>query len=86
MFIQPLELLDEKRADFADLCATFDHFYAFSDDHRVYKAGDLHWKKLVRAANEIPEPEAIAIYNAIVEKRMSSDVWDDYKWKRVPRM
>lgn len=45
--------------EFYDLCARHDWYYAYSDDHRYWVAGEASWDRLKRLAATDPALQAI---------------------------
>lgn len=64
---------------FAALVASHDLNYTYSDDGRVHSKGLAERNAIEALAREIPREQAVAIWNAHVEKKMGA--WGgDYRW------
>lgn len=59
--------------EFFEACERFDWYYAFSDDHRIYKAGVAAAEKLQEEADE--DVAKRAIFDAWSQHFFSGEQW-----------
>lgn len=65
--------------EFKQLIRQHDITYDFSDDDRTYQRGRRQKQKILELAKQIPE--AKDLWNAEIDRRLSSNVRQPYYWK-----
>jgi hypothetical protein len=71
----------DKIQQFNELCRVHDITYSYSDDHQAWQKGRDHHAKIMELSKEIPNNEAVKIWNKYVFEKLSEHVVEEYLWK-----
>lgn len=72
---------DQLVVHFTALVDAHDITYDYADDGKTYRRGKDQYEAIMAIVPLIGQETAKEIWNANVEKKMQSFVWDEFKWK-----
>lgn len=79
-FVLPIENMTPER--FEEMCRAHDLTYTYSDDHRVWKEGDMEYTLIGRAADVLGRAIAAPIWNKVVREKVSSPNNEQFLWEQ----
>jgi hypothetical protein len=71
--------MDER--EFRGLCERHDLTYAFSDDHRLWRAGVVTHDEVKAAAAMLPRDVAVRVWNEVVDQKILPGSREMFYWK-----
>ena len=73
--------LTEKQAEFVTLVANHDLTYDFSDDGRVWRAGQACYSKIIADSKQFDRAFVVEVWNACVDRKIVPDSRESFYWK-----
>jgi hypothetical protein len=70
-----------KLEQFTELVNRHDLTFVYSDDYSVWARGEASLKKIRALGAELPEVEAAAIWNSMVDRNLIPSARVQYYWK-----
>jgi len=67
------EVYERKCEEFRKRCKSHDLTYAFSDDHRKWRAGETSWASINELSKWLAPDDCSRIWNEIVDTKISPD-------------
>jgi len=66
--------------EFRALCERHDLTYAYSDDHRYWKAGVQTYDEVKAAAATLPRDVAVRVWNEVVDAKLMPESREMFYW------
>ena len=74
-------MLTKEQADFAKLVLNHDLTYDFSDDGRVYRAGEACYQKIKSESTKFDRGFVVEVWNACVDRKIVERSRSSFYWK-----
>lgn len=66
---------------FETLCRQHDLTYQYSDDGSVYRRGRAEYSAIRSMAAQLPRPDAVRIWNAVVDTKIVEGSREQFYWR-----
>lgn len=67
--------------EFRTMCERHDLTFEYSDDGRVWRAGQASLNEVKEAAKELPREVAVRIWNEVVDSKLAEGYRSNWYWK-----
>lgn len=67
--------------EFRELCKAHDISYQYSDDPRVWRAGEQSYERIKAFAKQLPRDRAVAIWNEVCDQKFAPQYAREFYWK-----
>lgn len=72
--------LTQQEADFVKLVGNHDLTYSYSDDGRVWRAGQASYDRIRKMAETLDRAFAVEVWNAMVDTRVVESARPQFYW------